>query len=261
MITAISAFTNINNLNIVSAPSSTQLRPLLLPELLKNIFAHLDIKTLGCISLVSKEWNIESSRDEIWTVIKNEFKVKGPNFKSQIRELEVGLDKIYVQIKKKMFDSAAKKDFFCKFTETLFKDNIRKIETNNFFEDSGFVSSLVTLTLSKVKKISISDRNITNFHISEKVVFIIRNEGFTFQGNNDFKNRNLQLDHPIEINHSNFNFYSNFCTSVTFGSSILLKWDQNNILGKSSSHAWIEKNSLLNPMSENDDFVICNLLR
>lgn len=252
--------TDVLNFNRGGTPTPSQNSPLLLPEMLKTIFAQLDIKSLGCTSLVSKEWNKESSRDDIWMVFSNKFNVQGPNFKAQIKESEIGLDKIFIQINKKMWESASKKTFFKNLTVTLFKDNIRKIVTEQFMEESGFVS-LVTLTLSKEKQVSFNNTKISNIRIPEKVAFIIRPEGFTFQENNDFWKPKLK--HPIEFNCSSFNFSSNFCNSIKLHnpSVISLEWDHVNIIGKETQQTWTDKGSLLSPTGVKDNFEVCNLMR
>jgi hypothetical protein len=251
--------TEIINFNIDSTPTLKGC-PLELPEMLKTIFAQLDIKSLVRISQVSKVWNIESSRDEIWMLFSNEFNVKGPDFKSQIRESEVGLNKIFTQINKKMWECTLRKTFFKNLTEILFKDNIRKIEIEPFFEETGYVS-FVTLTLNKEKQISFDNPKIFNIRIPEKVAFIIRPAGFTFQQNHEFWK--TKLVYPIEFNCSALNFSSNFCNSIELHNSSLisLEWNHVNIFVKERVMTWTNKGSLLSPIDEKENCEMYNPMR
>ncbi len=157
---------------------------LLLPELAKTIFSQFDIPTLGTFCLVSKKWNELSSSDEVWKKFANEYDVKAPNLKLQIK---TSLTPVYQAIK--TIIEERNQDFYCKLAKTLFENvEFVKVLPNDDAEKREF-----QILLKKENQINFDCNAISNIHVPKHVQVGVHEMGFFFK-------------EPIKLNCTNDGF-------------------------------------------------------
>lgn len=145
---------------------------ILMPDLFNVICGNLDIKNLGTLSLVSREWHLFSFHDNIWKRFENEFGVQAPHIKSKIHHSMTSLDAVFIEIKNNMdgekysekLRSSKTANFFCNFVKVLFEGNIKIIQASGTLTQPKF-----TLTLRKPRLIHFKDRNFYNILLPTKV--------------------------------------------------------------------------------------------
>lgn len=156
-------------------------------ELFSEIFGHCDIRTLGKLPLVSKQWDVLSSHDDVWVKFKEVYELKSPKFKDQ-RKLVSSLFPIYQKIK--AIIEERNQDFYCKLSKKLFLGNILSIEIkpkNNDDPDPHF-----EIILSKWREIIFSSGKITSICLPKKVHLIVSEIGFQFENSLQVNNYQYQ---------------------------------------------------------------------
>lgn len=148
----------------------------LLPELAKTIFSQFDIPTLGKFSLVSKKWNELSSSDDVWNKFENEYEVKAPDLKIQIK---TSLLPVYQAIK--TIIEVRNHDFYCKLAKTLFeKVQFVKVLPNQHpgedHEEREF-----QILLKEETQINFDCNAISNIHVPKNVHLGVSEAGFFFK--------------------------------------------------------------------------------
>ncbi len=213
--------TNSNNTASNNPVSSIDLtRPIekctpLVPDILNIIFSQSDIKSLGNISSVSREWHVESGKDITWQAHKGEFNVEGPNIKAKIKAsiptIEELFNEIFAEIDKQNL-YPEKKAFTLNLVKILFtKGNIRSIQIENLSSYKG-KEKWFTIILKEVKQINFNNSDIFNIVIPKKVLFSVFDRGLDFVKIDYTKDT---VEHfPIQINNKKLSFGINKCKSL-----------------------------------------------
>ena len=143
----------------------------LLPELLKVICSDFDMPLLGKIASVSKKWENLTSSDEVWKKFGNEYEVKAPNVKFQIK---TSLKPVYQAIKEIIEDR--NQDFYCKLAKTLF-ENIQSVK----ILPSEKEEPLFEILLNEENKLNFDCKAISNIHVPKNVQLGVCEAGFFFK--------------------------------------------------------------------------------
>jgi len=144
----------------------------LLPELLKLICSDFDMPLLGKISLVSKKWDQLSSSDEVWKKFENEYEIKAPDLKQQIK---TNLKPVYQSIKAIIEEK--NKEFYCKLAKTLFQ-NIQSVK----FISSKYENHYYAILLNEENKINFDSNAIFNICVPKIIQLEVNAMGFFFKG-------------------------------------------------------------------------------
>lgn len=213
--------TNSNNTANTTPVSSIDLtRPIkpctpLVPDILNVIFSHSDIKSLGNISSVSREWHVQSGKDINWQAHKDEFKVEGPDIKAKIKEslptIEELFNKVLKEIGVKILEPE-RKVFTSNLVKVLFqKENIRSIKIEGspsiYHETKWF-----TFNLKEEKVVNFNNSDIYNIIVPKKVLFSASEYGLEFVKEDYIKGTREHF--PIQINNKRMSMGINKCESI-----------------------------------------------
>ncbi len=212
--------TNNNTANNTPVSSIDLTRPIekctpLVPDILNILFGQSDIKSLGNISSVSREWHVESGKDKIWQAHKGEFKVEGPNIKAKIKAsiptIEELFNEIFTEIDEKVLNLEIKA-FTLDLVKVLFqKENTRSIQIENLSSYDG-KKKWFTLNSKEVKQINFNNSDIFNIVVPKKVLFAPGGYGLDFV-KEDYK-KCTREHFPIQINNKKLSFGINKCMSL-----------------------------------------------
>ena len=212
--------TSNNTTNNTSVSSIDLTRPIqqcspLVPDILNIIFSQSDIKSLGNLSSVSKEWHVQSGKDINWQAYKTEFNVEGPNIKAKIKASMPTIDELFNEIfteTDKEILNPGRKVIVRDLVKVLFqKENIRSISIEKL--PSGEADKKwFTLNMKEVKQIDFNNRDIYSIVVPKKVLFSLNEYGIDFI-KQDYK-KCTREHFPIEINNKRLSFGINKCMNI-----------------------------------------------
>lgn len=187
------------------------------------ICGNLDIKDLSSLSLVSREWHLFSSHDNIWKRFENEFKVQAPQIKSKIHHSMTSLDVVYDEIEN-TFNRGKVSYFYCRFIKILFENNVKIIKVSDDLHPT------FTIHLRNTRRIYFNDPNFHNIIIPKIVCFNFfkaksQISRITFLNNDDF-----DLP-PVEVNNLFINFTHCSCSNIAMLSDrLIVSYDKRYII-------------------------------
>lgn len=148
---------------------------ILLPEIFEEISQHLDIKSIGRLSLVSREWYVINTNENVWKRYEKESLVQAPDIKWKMGRLLTSLDGLNHWIKTLM-DTEKNKEFFCNVVKILFEGNVKHICGGVLMSDE----KKYYIKLDKRREISFDRFSLYNFSIPQEVEFILSKNTITF---------------------------------------------------------------------------------
>lgn len=206
--------TNLADVQIYPCLDDRPIKPcsILIPEIFNIICGALDIKSLGRLSLVSREWHKLSAHDAIWKRFENEFKVQSPQIKSKIHHSETSLNAVYDEIKNKMysendaFRNPSYSNFYIRFLNILFGENVTSIRVKK-----GLATPQFTLKLHNNRQIHFSNYHLSNITLPKKVFFDVAHYHIKFYNSKEFHieinrhpfiNVNTHLLRSLHVDHN-----------------------------------------------------------